>query len=139
MHTNEVVHLLGTAAETTLTWLEETGLQVAIEKSEFILFTNRRVRNSITILLREVRINSKKSIKYFGVHMDPKLNYIIHAKIATNKATTSTIKLGRIMPNIRALKSRRRKLLSTVITSQILYGCQAWADKMGPVGQFFIA
>ncbi|XP_015376851.1 PREDICTED: uncharacterized protein LOC107171138 [Diuraphis noxia] len=38
--------------------------------------------------------------------------------------------LGRIMPNVGASKARKRRLLATVITSQTLYGCQVWADKM---------
>lgn len=34
------------------------------------------------------------------------------------------------MPNVGASKARRRKLLSTVITSRTLYGCKVWADKI---------
>lgn len=56
-HTHEVEQLLEAAAKTTFMWHEEIGLQVAIQKSETILFTNRRVRNNITILLRDVRID----------------------------------------------------------------------------------
>lgn len=89
-----------------------------------------KTRNTLAISLIGTRIESKESIKYLGVHLDPKLNYSIHAKIAADKATTMNRSLGRIMPNVGWSKARRRKLLATVITSQSLYGCQVWADKM---------
>lgn len=37
-----VEQLLEAAGEITLLWLQEVGLEVAIEKSEAIMFTNRR-------------------------------------------------------------------------------------------------
>lgn len=125
-----VEQLLEAAAEITILWLQEVGLEVAIEKSEAIVFTNHRTRNTLAISLRGTRIESKESIKYLGVHLDPKLNYSVHAKIAAAKATKTTRSLGRIMPNVGAPKARKRKLLATVLTSQTLYGCQVWADKM---------
>jgi hypothetical protein len=68
-----VKQLLEAAAEITILWLQEVGLEVAIEKSEALVFTNRRTRNTLAISLRGIRIESKKSIKYLGVHLDPKL------------------------------------------------------------------
>lgn len=60
-HIHEVEYLLEKAAETTLPWFKETRLQVAIEKSKIILFTNRRIRNTITILLRKVKITQRRA------------------------------------------------------------------------------
>lgn len=125
-----VKRLLEAAVEMTILWLQEVGLEVAIEKSEAIVFTNRKTQNTLAISLRGTRIESKESIKYLEVHLDPKLNYSVHAKIAIVKATTTTRSLGRIIPNVGASKTRRRRLLATVITSQTLYGYQIWADKM---------
>lgn len=69
-----VEQLLGAAAEITILWLQEAGLEVVIEKSEAIVFTNCRTRNTITISLRETRIKYKTRIKYLGIHLDLKLN-----------------------------------------------------------------
>ena len=105
------------AAGITIRWLEEIGLQVATEKSELILFTNRRVRNTATITLNRYRISSKTSIRYLGLRLDPKLNFKSHAKIAAKKAGTSARKLARIMSNVGASKSRKRRLPDTTSPS----------------------
>lgn len=38
------------------------------------------------------------------------------------------------MPNVGASKSRKRRLLSNVVMSQMLYGAQTWAERMGRRG-----
>lgn len=130
----QIEGLLEEAAGIALRWTREIGLMVATEKSELIVFTNRRVRNIATVMVEGIEIESKKSMKYLGVHLDPKLNFIGHAKIVANKAAITARKLGKIMPNIGASKSRKRKLLATVVMSQMLYGAQVWAERMGRSG-----
>lgn len=105
-----VQRLLEAAPEITILWHQEVGLEVAIEKSEAIVFKNRRTRNTLAISLRGTRIESKESIKYLGVHLDPKLNYSVDAKIEADKVTTTTRSLGRIMHNVGTSETRRRKL-----------------------------
>lgn len=62
-------------------------------KSEVIVFTNHRERN--TLKLRDYRIELKKSIKYLGIHLDSKLNFKNNTKIVADKSKMSVRKLER--------------------------------------------
>jgi len=73
-------------------------------------------------------------IKYLGIHMDRKWNFTEHAKIKATKAGNVVQKLARIMPNISAAKPTKRKLLSNVAHSILLYGSPIWAEEMSVAG-----
>lgn len=128
--TFKVEELLEEVAEITLKWLENIGLEVAVTKSETMLFTRKRTHNTIRVKMRGTEIPSIPSIKYLGVQLDSKHNFIEHARNAAVKASKMAQNLSRIMPTVGASKSRKRKLLASVVTSQMLYGSQVWADMM---------
>lgn len=132
--TFKVEELLEEAAEITLKWLENTGLEVAVTKSETMLFTKKRTYNTMTVNMRGTDIPSTRSIKYLGVQLDSKLNFKEHSRIASAKASKTAQNLARIMPNVGASKATKRRLLASVVTSQMLYGAQVWADMMQPGG-----
>lgn len=56
--TFKVKELLEEAAEITLQWLENTGLEVAITKSEEMLYNKKRKHNTITVNMRGTDILS---------------------------------------------------------------------------------
>lgn len=132
--TSKVEELLEKAAENTLAWLEHAGLEVAIAKSETMLITRRRTNNTIRVTMRGIGISSTRSIKYLGLQLDSKLNFNEHARIASSKASKTVQSLARLMPNVGASKATKRRLLATVVMSQMLYGAQSWADMMQPGG-----
>lgn len=110
------------------------GLQLAAHKSEAIVFTKKRKHNEMTITMDAADIDESNSVKYLGLRLDSKLNFINHAKEAATKAGKATQKIGRILPNIRAATPRKRRLLSNVTHSLLLYGAPAWADRMSTSG-----
>jgi hypothetical protein len=126
----KIERLLKEAAEKGLQWLEETGIELAIQKSEIILFIKRWKHNEITIMIRRHTIQSKKNVKYLGLNLDGKLNFIEHARIVSRRADDVTTMLTRIMPNTGGEKSHRR-LLTSVTQSIMLYGAPVWAKHMG--------
>lgn len=130
----QVERLLEDAAEKVIKWLEETGIELAIQKSETILFTKKRKQNQLNIMIRGHLIQSKDSVKYLGLHLNSKLNFKEHARITAMRADDVTTKLTRIMPNTGGAKTSRRKLLATVSQSIMLYGAPVWAKHMGRNG-----
>jgi hypothetical protein len=107
-------------------WLTANGLELAIDKSEVILLTNRNKHNSMTVEFRGHRFESQKSVKYLGVTIDPRLHFRVHAEIAAKRASDTCRHLTQILPNLRGPRQRTRKVLATVVTSRLLYGAPFW-------------
>ena len=55
-----------------------------------------------------------------------------HASVVVGKTSNTAQNLARKMPNIGASKSTKRRLLASMVTSQMLYEARAWADMMKP-------
>ena len=122
--------------------MEDHGLKLAQEKSEAVLITRRRKFEYPKLELDRFPIHFKDSIRYLGVWIDKAWNFKDHIKKASTKAGNVGTLLQRLMPNIGGPKQERRKLLSTVVHSILLYGAPIWGTQehrgmvvkhMGPV------
>lgn len=110
-------------------------LVLAAEKTECIVFTEKIVRNEITVLCAGHAIRFSPSIKYLGVQMDnKKLDFGEHADLGSKRAALAAKQLGFIMPNLRGPRQTCRRLLSSVITSRLLYAAPMWARMMQSKG-----
>jgi len=69
---------------------------------------------------------SKPAVKYLGVKIDPRLHFREHAELAAKRASDTCRQLTQILPNLRGPRQRTRKVLATVVTSQMLYGAPFW-------------
>lgn len=129
-----VERLLEDAAEKITVWLEKTGIELAAQKSETILFTRKRTNNKISVMLQSHLIQSQETVKYLGLCMDTKMRFIDHARMVAQKADKAISMLTRIMPNTGGAKSHRRRLLPSVTQSIIMYGAPVWARHMNRKG-----
>ena len=110
--------------------IQELGLELAIDKTEAIMF-RRKYKDRIP----EIRINgtnvvTKRAIKHLGVMVDDELSFKEHIKLAADKGSRVIQALSRLMPNIGGPKEPRRKLLVSVVHSVLLYGAPVWAQCM---------
>lgn len=103
-----------TAAESVRTWLDNFGLELAIEKSEAIILTNTLTHNDFSIEIGGVKIKGGEIIKYLGMYLNPKLSYTEHALNIAEKAGQVANNLAKIMPNINAVRPKARRLLANV-------------------------
>lgn len=126
--------LLTSSAEIVHDWLTRVGLSLAEQKSEAMIVTKTRTYNDINITVNGYQVPSTKCIKYLGLHIDQKWNFTEHARIVAAKAGNVVRRLSRIMPNISAAKPTKRKLLSNVAHSVLLYGAPVWAGEMSAAG-----
>uniref|UniRef100_A0A2S2NL09 Retrovirus-related Pol polyprotein from type-1 retrotransposable element R1 n=1 Tax=Schizaphis graminum TaxID=13262 RepID=A0A2S2NL09_SCHGA len=99
-----------------------------------MIITKTRTYNDINITINGYQVPSTKCIKYLGLHIDQKWNFTEHARIVAAKAGKVVRRLSRIMPNISAAKPTKRKLLSNVAHSVLLYGAPVWAGEMSAAG-----
>ncbi|XP_026821564.1 uncharacterized protein LOC113559968 [Rhopalosiphum maidis] len=80
------------------------------------------------------QVTTRESLKYLGLQPDSKWSFSAHAKAIAAKPGKVVQNLSKIMPNISAAKSRKRKLLSNVVHSILLYGAPIWAQDMSKTG-----
>jgi len=60
--------------------------------------------------------------------LDTRLSYREHLEFVNQKASETTGSLCRILLNTRGPKQDRRRLLATVVKSQLLYAAPVWAE-----------
>ncbi|KAL4153610.1 hypothetical protein QTP88_001443 [Uroleucon formosanum] len=61
-------------------------------------------------------------------------SYLSHAISACDKANKAAQNLARILPNVSAATQAKRKLMSNVVHSMLLYGAPVWANRMSKKG-----
>lgn len=81
--------------------MRENGLELAIEKTELIMLSNRNKRNKMAITLDGHRLESVRSIKYLGLQVDARFNFVEHSELATRRATQVGKQLSYLLPNTR--------------------------------------
>lgn len=119
---------LGTALQDVVRWMSENNLELTLQKTEAIVFTNRNTRNTMNVDFPPYSFPSSRCVKYLGVHLDPRLHFAQHARAASERAMEAVKHLTRILPNLRGTKQKTRRVLATVVTSRLLYGAPIWSQ-----------
>jgi len=99
-----------------------------------MVITNTRTHNEMTIDIDGHRVESSKCVKYLGIHIDSRWRFSDHTCTVATKASKTVQQLSRILPNISAVRPTKRKLLSNVAHSIILYGSPIWDEDMCATG-----
>lgn len=107
-------------------WMQQRRLALAPEKTEAVLLTKRRKIQPITFSIHRVNIKPCGALKYLGVWLDTKLNFKVHVNKTVQKAEKTTNALTSLMPNIGGPVASKRRILCSVIHSQMLYAAPAW-------------
>ncbi|KAL4104344.1 hypothetical protein QTP88_019645 [Uroleucon formosanum] len=126
--------LLTSSAQVVHSWLTGVGLALAEHKCEAMILTRTRTHNDMRIIINGHQVPSRNCLKYLGLHIDSKGSFNEHAKMVAARAGRVVQKLSRIMPNISAAQPTKRKLLSNVAHSILLYGSPVWVEDMSAKG-----
>jgi hypothetical protein len=108
-------------------WLVDHHLELAIEKTEAVLFSRRRSLQPPKLVVDGFQVPYSRSMRCLGVWIDDKLGFGTHTEKAAAKASAVGEQLARLMPNIGGPRPSRRRLYSTVVNSTLMYGAPIWS------------
>lgn len=114
------------ALSSTVDWLTDHGLDVAIEKTEAIVLTRRNVRNTMQLRFQGHTINSQSSLSYLGMQLNSRCDFREHAELVTKRAAETCRRLQSLLPNAKGPRQMKRRLLAWVVLSRLLYGAPFW-------------
>ena len=104
----------------------EHGWMRQLHKMEAILISGQKIVKKMDVTIGGTRIVSKSSINYLGMIIDNRLSFKEHMKYIGEKASVTQGALGRIMPNIGGPGPLKRRIISAIGTSIMLYACLIW-------------
>lgn len=111
-------------------WLGSMGLSLADHKTEAVLISSRKARETIRLNIGACCINTNAHLKYLGVMIDTRLSFNEHLRYIGAKASKTCLALSRIMPNTRGPRYLQRKLLAGVVRSIMLYASPIWSGSL---------
>lgn len=110
--------------------ISSLGLEIATTKTEAVMFTYRYKYTKPNISVCGTPIALADQMTYLGVVIDKSCLFKAHIKKATQKAEKIGGNLSRLMPNIGGPREARRRLLTSVVHSVLLYGAPSWAHTL---------
>lgn len=110
-------------------WLDGAKLQLAPEKTEAVILTTRTKVAPICFEVEGIQVKPSPAIKYLGVWIDSKLNFKAHFDKVSQKAEKTLTALSGILPNIGGARASKRRMLASVVHSQILYAAPIWSHR----------
>lgn len=111
-------------------WMSEHNLSLALDKTEIVILTKKRINTIIPMRIGEVVVQSKSHAKYLGVMIDNKLSFGEQVRCAAEKATKRVTALSRLMANTNGPSPSKRRLLMSSVMSVLLYGAEVWAQAL---------
>lgn len=126
--TEEITRICNEAVDIIRQWLSSVGLHLAEHKTEAVLISSRKLRETITIRVGDQEITSQSMVRYLGVMIDDRLSFKQHIEYSSAKAARVNAMISRLMPNLKGPGEVRRRLLAGVVGSVMLYGAPIWSD-----------
>lgn len=106
--------------------MAELGLSIAEDKTEAVLFCDKKPNLMPSITVGNSYIPVGESMKYLGVKIDSFWNFHAHFTYVEAKLNKVLRALNRIMPNLRGPGEKKRRLYATVMTSVMTYAAPIW-------------
>lgn len=133
-HLDEIEMLANEAIAIVRAWLQSRGLELAEHKTEAVLISRSKKKETATFEVGVHRIESADAIKYLGVILDDRLSFVRHVGYAQKRASKAQAAIARMMPNVGGPKSETRLLISSVVRSILLYASPVWAGTLHAKG-----
>lgn len=121
---------LNQAMRRIVEWMESKSLSLAVQKTEIVLLTTRRIDRGITMHVGDQIIAVSEAVRYLGVMLDTKLTFWTHICKVADKAAKVVAQLSRLMANVGGPSPGKRKLLMRTAETIMLYGAEVWAEAL---------
>lgn len=126
---NIVIGRLELSAELITEYFSKWKLQLNCSKTEAIIFTRVRKLPTRRIKIGNVLIPWSTSVKYLGVHLDRKLNWITHVSKTFQKGLKTLNALQPILNRKSNLSPATKLAIYTTFVRPILtYACPVWSS-----------
>lgn len=119
--TEELERTAATVIDGVIDWMKDHGLELATTKTEAIVLTARKAFRSPCLTVGEHAMTAGKTLKYLGVWLDPRRTFTGHLREVSKRAGKSAAAVARLMPNMGGPSAAKRRLLTTVAESRLLY------------------
>lgn len=107
-------------------WMDSAGLELAEQKTEALILNCKRIKEDFCFKVGESEIKPRKEVKYLGVTMDSRRNFVKHIETVTNKGVRLIAALSALMGNSMKTGAKARKLYYMILESVVLYGAPVW-------------
>lgn len=117
----------------TLNRIRALDLQVSEHKTEVVIFKRKRrkVPEGLNIQVGREAVPVKRALKYLGIYLDQDWSFKEHIDFVEGKAARISQQLGRLMPNLKGPREKKRRLYASTINSVLLYGAPIWSEVVG--------
>lgn len=103
-------------------------IKVNPTKTELIIFSNEKAPPERKIKVFNADITSTESVKYLGVHLDRKLNFITHIAKTKQKCHMIISKLFPLLINKKLSVKNKLLIYNAIIKPAMLYACPIWGN-----------
>jgi hypothetical protein len=108
-------------------WMTNAGLELAVQKTECVGFSNRYKYWPDHFLLQDKRLELQPGMTYLGLQIERNFRFRKHLEAAANRASKYLASLSLLMPNVKGPGDKTRRLYAAVVHSILLYGAPVWA------------
>ena len=113
--------------ETLTNWLDKNHIKINHSKSNFLLFTNKKNSEDLTLTIRSQCLKQQKNVKFLGVTINNKLRWNDHAQNIEKKVKAKLITLNQLR-NLSISRTNLLTMYKTYIRSHITYAVTAWMN-----------
>ena len=106
--------------------LKRIGLQMEESKTELVILEGRRTLKELSVRVGDTMIDSSRSVRYLGVHIEKDARMTTHVQKTSERAAKMQNLLARMMPRIGGPPHAKRKIICSVVQSVVLYAAPAW-------------
>ena len=95
-YSSEIQNNVNTELEKVNDWLKANLLSVNYSKSNYIIFTKKRIQKDLNIIMDGNKLERISEIKYLGVILDEKLNWKSHIELIKSKISRGSYIIAKL-------------------------------------------
>jgi hypothetical protein len=126
---DEIEYKAEESMERVAAWMAQHRLELAMHKTEAILLIGKKRMRQVVVRMNGQEIaKTARKVKYLGVVLDQAMTFSVHVEHALAKAARTATALAKLMPRVGGAGENKRRLLTTVADSVLLYGSPVWGS-----------
>ncbi|KAG5870373.1 hypothetical protein JTB14_016140 [Gonioctena quinquepunctata] len=126
----ELEELVSQALEIVSHWAESHKLDIAVNKTKYIVFSKLSINRNPIVRYRDVPIDRVRHLKYLGVILDERMSFTEHIGYISNKARSIFQSLRKFaLPRWGNCVDSLKKIYQVAIIPIVGYASEVWLDK----------